>query len=926
MEILSSWDLRNGKKAEQSKFGSVLTQPLQFLPREDKDDMWYAQNADFFELQGLRQLARNARRLMKNYKLAKGIIDRSDYMPEPDNEFRDLVEVLTKEDSSAYDLKFYPIVPPIIDTFCAEFAKRNTKISFYGVDEFSQNEKDQQKISQIEQVLLADAEKNLLTQMIASGLDMEDSNIQQQVQQQLSPENLRTLPEIQDFFTKTYRSQAEQWAMHQYHADAEYFRLNELEELQFRNSLITDREFWHFRMLEDDYDIEVWNPVTTFYHKSSSVRYISQGNWVGNIEMLTIADCIDKYGWLMTKEQMESLEALYPIRAAAYAQDGLQNDGSYYDATRSHEWNVGRPSLEYRQYMSMYPGNLYPGGDIISWLNGQTEDYQNIGESFLLRCTTIYWKSQRKVGQLTKIKDNGEVIVDIVDESYKVTDKPVYNTMLMKNKTADNLMFGEHIEWIWINQTMGEVKIGPNFPSWYGMNTPNGFNPIYLGVNTNKPGPLKFQFKGDKTLYGCKLPVEGAVFSDYNTVSRSLVDLLKPSQVGYNLAANQAIDILVDELGSFVVLDQNMIPKHSLGEDWGKNSWSKMYVSAKQFGIMPVDSSMANMEGQIMNTMVPQVLDLSQTQRLLSRFQICDYFKKQAFELIGLTPQRLGQEMGRQTAKGVEENLNASYAQTEKYFIQHCDYLMPRVHQMRTDLAQYYNSTKPSVRLQYVTSKDERVNFEINGTDLLSRELNCVAATDSVGRSLMEEFKKLVFTKSAGAETLTDLGKILAADSVAEVQSKMQQIDERNQLNIQMEREHEEKIKQMEIEAAEREKQLELDRAALEKEKDRRTNILIAEIRAAGYGAGVDKDANMQSDYLDALDRIQNSEQYQDTMNFEREKEQNKQSLNQDKQDLQREKMATQLRMKEMDLQIAKENKNSSDIAAAKKVKESKKK
>jgi hypothetical protein len=44
---------------------------------------------------------------------------------------------------------------------------------------------------------------------------------------------------------------------------------------------------------------------------------------------------------------------------------------------------------------------------------------------------------------------------------------------------------------------------------------------------------------------------------------------------------------------------------------------------------------------------------------------------------------------------------------------------MPRVHQMRTDLAQYYHSTKPSVRLTYVTGADEKVNFEINGTDLL---------------------------------------------------------------------------------------------------------------------------------------------------------------------------------------------------------------
>ena len=51
----------------------------------------------------------------------------------------------------------------------------------------------------------------------------------------------------------------------------------------------------------------------------------------------------------------------------------------------------------------------------------------------------------------------------------------------------------------------------------------------------------------------------------------------------------------------------------------------------------------------------------------------------------------------------------------QKYFVQHSDYLMPRVHQMRTDLAQHYHSTNPSVRLTYMTTEAEKVNFTING-------------------------------------------------------------------------------------------------------------------------------------------------------------------------------------------------------------------
>ena len=352
MQVLSAMDLKSGKKADYNKMGN-LTQPIQFLSRKEKDDEWAAWNLDWLEWNGLKQIRRNARRLMKNYKLAKGIIDKSDYIIEEDNEMGELVETLTKEDVSALELKFYPIIPNVINVLTAEFAKRNTRITFQSVDEFSHNEMLEQKMEAIRNVLFQNAERKIVDQMLEMGADLNDPQIQEQLQQQTSPENLKTLPEIHDFFSKSYRSLAEQWAMHQLRVDEDRFKLDELEERGFRDTLITDREFWHFKMGEHDYDIELWNPVTTFYHKSPECRYISQGNWVGKIEMLTVADVIDKYGYMMTEAQLESIEAIYPVRSAGYPLQGYQNDGSYYDATKSHDWNTNMPSLAYRQFTSM---------------------------------------------------------------------------------------------------------------------------------------------------------------------------------------------------------------------------------------------------------------------------------------------------------------------------------------------------------------------------------------------------------------------------------------------------------------------------------------------------------------------------------------------------------------------------------------------
>ena len=264
------------------------------------------------------------------------------------------------------------------------------------------------------------------------------------------------------------------------------------------------------------------------------------------------------------------------------------------------------------------------GSDIVSWILGESEDFGTEWTTNMMRVTTAYWKSQRKVGHLTKIDETGKVTTDIVSEEYHVTDEPVYNNELIKNKNVSTLVFGEHIEWIWINQTWGGVKIGPNAPTFLGAET-NGINPIYLGINQNNIAPLKYQFKGENTLYGCKLPVEGKIFSDRNTRSTSLVDAMKPFQIGYNIVNNQISDILVDEIGTVVMLDQNTLPKHSLGEDWGKGNLAKAYVAMKDFSMLPLDTSITNTENAL-NFQHFQQLDLSQTGRLMSRIQLAQFF------------------------------------------------------------------------------------------------------------------------------------------------------------------------------------------------------------------------------------------------------------------------------------------------------------
>ena len=266
-----------------------------------------------------------------------------------------------------------------------------------------------------------------------------------------------------------------------------------------------------------------------------------------------------------------------------------------------------------------------------------------------------------------------------------------------------------------------------------------------------------------------------------------------------------------------------------------------------------------------------------------------------------------------QTATAVEQAANASYAQTEQYFIQHSDNLMPRVHQMRTDLAQYYHSKKPSVRLTYITSKDEKVNFEMNGTDLLMRDLNIFCTTKTNSRAVMEQLKQLALNNNTTGASIYDLGNVIKSESIAELTNVLKAAEEKSMAQKQAELQQQQQMQQEMIASQEKQKEMDLQFRAEQADLDRQKDITVAEIRGAGYGAMQDINKNQMSDYQDALEGIRNEQRYQDQMNLKREQTLTQKEQGGQKLQIEREKLQTQREIADKQLQIARENKNKYD-------------
>jgi hypothetical protein len=207
----------------------------------------------------------------------------------------------------------------------------------------------------------------------------------------------------------------------------------------------------------------------------------------------------------------------------------------------------------------------------------------------------------------------------------------------------------------------------------------------------------------------------------------------------------------------------------------------------------------------------------------------------------------------------------------------------------------------------------------MNGTDLLARDLNIFATTKSNHRTILEQLKQLAMSNNTSGASIYDLGNIIKSESIAELTGVLKNAEEKANAQKSQEQQSQQEMQQQMIEAQDRQKQAEMEFKAEQAELDRQNDIIIAEIKGAGYGSASDINQNQKSDYQDALEGIRNEQRYQDQMNLKRESEVSKKQFNSEKLSLDREKLLTQKQIADKQLEIARENKNKYDVGAKKK-------
>lgn len=846
-------------KEDNIRYAYLNIFPDQFKTEKQKrDDSWVKNTMDYFSNKAYAEYVKNRDTFVKNYDLMKGILRREDFLiDEP--ETKSFTDMLIEDVELPAYVKHYSIITTPVNELVGEISKRPDTFRVKAFDDDSQAQELQFKTDTLKAYVINQVKQQVMTKAAMSG-------------QEVSMEDIEkiTMEQVKDQLD-SYTSVAEKWGNHILTSQKADFNLKEKSEDAFRDLLISAREFYH--IYEDNsklgFNIEVANPKNTWFLTTPDRKYISdptgraQGAYAaGTVEVMELSQIIESFPDI-TKDEIDHLRS------------SLQD----YGLINVRESNLGNPDAIPGQDSVMYDtydplvlqtrmiieSEMKENNDGLKDFLGLTSNVSSFGYKYVV--VRSYWISKKKIGKLIYTDELGNEQSVLVDESYKSGDMPSEISL----------------EWGWINQWYQGTKIGPDI----------------------------YHVKPFKLLNYC--PIIGTIYEVKNTEARSLVDLMKPFQVIYNVCMNQLYKLLEKEVGKVQLMSLRHIPIPKDGD--AQDALDVWEMEARTRGVVFIDDSPENLKGPSSFNQFTS-LDLTRTQEIQARYTLAQQMKIECWELIGMSKQRMGSIAASETATGTQTALSQSYSQTEPLFVAH-EYVMGQLYQAIIDSALYIESSKPQSTLSYITNEGESAFVQVNGSDLKLRDLKVFLTNRPEDSQMFNELRQLSQALIQNGGTLYDVIELYSTKSMREMKKTFKDLRDRQmeqqqqQLQLQQQQQEQQgKIAQAQIQEAARMTQEKQANENYQNELDRINKKEIAMINAMSKEGGATADLDMSGtpDALEIEKLASQQTKAQKDYDSKMADINSKNSIAQQKLQLEREKIKLARDNQANDLAVAKEN------------------
>jgi hypothetical protein len=731
--------------------------PDQFkTDKEKQDESWIKNTMDYFANKAYAEYVKNRDTFVKNYDLIKGILRMEDFYQEP--QVRSFTDVMTADLQLPAYVKMYSIMTTPVNELVGEITKRPDTFRVKAFDDDSKAEELQFKTDILQQYVINQAKQKIIEQAAMNGEEVDLEELQQM-----------TMDQVKDVLD-SYTSVAEKWANHVLTCQKAEFNLKEKSEDAFRDLLISGREFYH--IYEDNsklgFNIEVANPKNTWFLTTPDRKWISdptgraQGAYAaGTVQVMELSEIIESIPDL-TKEEIDHLRSSLQDYGLINVRESNLGNPDAIPGTDSIMYDTFDPLV--LQTRMIIESEMKENNDGLKDFLGLTSNVSSFGYKYVV--VRSYWISKKKIGKVIYLDELGNEQSVLVDENYKSGTIPTQQSL----------------EWGWINQWYQGTKIGPDI----------------------------YHIKPFKLLNYC--PIIGTTFEVKNTEAKSLVDLMKPFQVLYNVCMNQLYKLLEKEVGKVYLTSIRHIPVPKDGD--AQDALDIWEMEARNRGVVFIDDSPENLKSPSSFNQFRDI-DLTRTQEIQSRYTLAQQLKNECWELVGMSKQRMGSVAASESATGVNAAVQQSYSQTEPLFVAH-EYIMGQLYQSIIDAALYVESKKPQSTLSYITNEGESAFVQVNGSDLKFRDLKVFLTNRPEDKQMFDELRGLSQAVIQNGGSLYDVIELYSTKSMRAMKRVFKDLRDRQmQIQDQQLQQQQQQIKQQrEIAAAQ------IQQAQIQKEQD----------------------------------------------------------------------------------------------------------
>jgi hypothetical protein len=860
-----------------STTSSLSTLPLQTLPDNQKTKAWKKATVDAIETRGLEQVHRNL--IFREWRaMAEG---RFTYLGTGISDFQELpwfdkeVRKLRSDMNMDTYIKHFDFIGIVVNAMASVYSELDDKYRIDSIDEYSTNEYIRQKTEMLHQYAKQTFISELNRLLTIKGFDpfkedFESEEEAQQYQQQLEEEKKALTPqEIESFLSKNFKVLATEWAQNVLTADKKRFYLAEQDKEDFISFLLTGRYFRHYRIGYDNYEIESWSAEETFFSEDKDIRYPQKAEFVGKISYISVADILNKYGHMMTYTQQKKVGNYWNQSKNDWqnAQGGAQIERDKISAEKMafpepttvpfHNYFDHKINLQFEEALGVPLAQTTIIDDdgneesFSSWIPRMDEETAGHNSNFTqylrddinvrrdtVRITEGYWRGQKRWSILIYKNELGSISVELVDDNLIKDFSEVFDIKKLNNISLQDLQKAlkngnlEDYE-----NTLTEFYL-PEYSKFVKIKG-NGSTikeDLYLDVK-----PMDFQIKGDSEYYDVSAPVSGII-------DTGVTPKLEPYQQLHNICMNQITELLEKELGVFFTFDITGLSEEYQDETT-EEAILRIRDNIKDTSLLGLDLSRQNTGPNQPKLFERQeVVFATQVQY---RQQMAEYYKQQGMSQVGITPNILGQPTTYETAEGVKQGAQASYALLNPWFDK---FNISKAKGMEVQLAvaQFCEVNGKSAHVMTRKGDGELKFLDIikeDGEIFPMRALSVHPETGSADRKTIEMIKQYIVNNNTIEAEYDDVISILTNPVLTEIQQQAKEIVKKKDKRLQEDRQFQQGLQQQQIEAN---KEADTLRHEREKEIEHvKGDYKIKSEYIDSLGKGVDKETDRASlDYI----------------------------------------------------------------------------